>query len=125
MFKQHHLHLRCADLWAARDFYVNLLGARQLRHYTTALGTEIVYLQLNDIDIALSPATPGAPCSSRGCGIYQLGLQVQNMETTVRELAGRGIKFKGPVVEPTPGVKAAFFDAPDGVEIELMELPAQ
>jgi catechol 2,3-dioxygenase-like lactoylglutathione lyase family enzyme len=122
MLSQHHLHIRCLNLLSSRDFYVKVLGAEELRHYRTAYGLEIIFLRLYDTNLALSPGKgtslrpdPEPP------GIYQLAFEVDDMENTLTGLKARGAKIKGPVREPTPGVKAAFLEAPDGVEIELMQ----
>ncbi|MDR1397628.1 MAG: VOC family protein [Desulfarculales bacterium] len=122
MFSQHHLHIRCLNLPASRDFYVKVLGAEELRHYRTAYGMEIIFLRLNDTSLALSPSRKISLRSDpEPPGIYQLAFKVDNMEDTLISLRARGAKIKGPVREPSPGVKAAFLEAPDGVEIELMQ----
>ena len=57
-----------------------------------------------------------------GYGIYQLGFTVPDIEKTHKELTAKGVEFKGAPVTVRPGLKAAFLSAPDGVEIELMEM---
>jgi catechol 2,3-dioxygenase-like lactoylglutathione lyase family enzyme len=119
---QHHLHIRCRDIAVSRDFYVNVLGAEQLRHYRTDYGLEIILLSLAGTHLALSPYPGQAPPESeKSLGIYQLAFQVDNMEEALAELRARGGRLKGPITAPNAGVRAAFIEAPDGMEIELME----
>jgi catechol 2,3-dioxygenase-like lactoylglutathione lyase family enzyme len=122
VFSQHHLHIRCLDLLSSRDFYVKVLGAEELRRYRTAYGLEIIFLRLNDTNLALSPGRETAlRPDPEPPGIYQLAFKVDDIENILADLRARGAKIKGPVREPSPGVKAAFLEAPDGVEIELMQ----
>jgi glyoxylase I family protein len=123
MWTQHHLHIRCRDILASRDFYINVLGAQEVRRYRTDYGLEIIFLTFKGTNLALSPCPDQetAPPAQTGTGIYQIAFQVENMEAALAGLQARGACLKGPVVSPHPGVKAAFIKAPDGVEIELMQ----
>ena len=118
--KLHHLHWRCRNLAASLEFYQHHLGAALLKHYTTAYGLEIYLLNLHGLIIALSPAKE--PHAAATGGIYQLALQVEDIEATVARMEAMGVKCKSGILEPTPGVKAAMFDDPEGVEIEFMQL---
>ncbi len=121
MIKLHHLHLGCKDLHKSRDFYINVLRARELKHYHTSYNLEIILLELGDFVLALSPRHDDQEAFNR-LGVYQLGVSVANIEQTVKELTAKGVTFKSAILSPTPGVKAIMFDAPDGVEIELMQV---
>jgi catechol 2,3-dioxygenase-like lactoylglutathione lyase family enzyme len=123
MWTQHHLHIRCQDIAASRDFYVNVLGAEEVRRYRTDYGLEVILLTLKGTNLALSPGSDQAapPLAQGGAGIYQIAFAVENLAAALAELQARGARLKGPVLSPHPGVKAAFIEAPDGVEIELMQ----
>ena len=122
--KLHHLHIGCADLNLSRDFYVDMLGAEQLKHYHTAYNLEIIQLKLGDFILSLSPKPAGA-AGVRELGIYQLALTVDDIAAAMDTLKAKGVRFKGAgLVRPVPGMLAAMFDAPDGVEIELMQAEA-
>jgi catechol 2,3-dioxygenase-like lactoylglutathione lyase family enzyme len=123
MWLQHHLHLRCRDIEASRDFYVKVLGAEELRHYHTDYGLEIIFLNFKDTRLALSPCSDrqAPPENGEPLGIYQLAFQVENLEEVLAQLQARGARLKGAPKTPNAGVKAAFIEAPDGVEIELMQ----
>ena len=119
--KLHHAHLGCADLNKTRDFYVNMLGAKQLKHYHTSYNLEIILLKLGDITLALSPKPTGA-AGNRELGVYQLAFTVDDIAGAMAKLSAKGVIFKSPgLVYPTPNMQAAMFDGPDGVEIELMQ----
>ena len=120
--KFHHIHLRCQNLKAARDFYVEVMGAQELKHYFSDLGNEIYFLKFFDVNLALTPANyPGAdPAQAGKLGMYHIGMVVDELDELVAGLQAKGAKLRGGIVNPTPNLRAAFIEAPDGMEIELM-----
>jgi catechol 2,3-dioxygenase-like lactoylglutathione lyase family enzyme len=128
MFRQHHVHLRCKDVEASRDFYVTVMGGTFQRRYTTLTGLEITMVTVNDTAFALSAPAGNVPVeklSDFGWGVYQVAFAVDNVAEAVKTLQARGAVFKndGKLAEASPGVYAAFLLAPDNVEIELMQTP--
>jgi catechol 2,3-dioxygenase-like lactoylglutathione lyase family enzyme len=128
MFKHHHLHLRCKDVKASRDFYVKVMGGTFLRQYKTLSGREITLVAINDTSLALSAPpddVPVAKYSDFGWGVYQVAFAVDNLAEAIKTLQARGAVFtdNGKITEPSAGVYAAFIQAPDNVEIELMQIP--
>jgi len=119
-----HIHIRCHDLEAAVDYYVKVLGG-EVEKRTSVPGMPIVRVRLGGQTIALSPkrqemeveSLSGAP----RWGVWQLAYRVDDIQAVYQELKARGAKFKGEPVEQVPGLTVAFVEAPDGVEIELLQ----
>ncbi len=54
-------------------------------------------------------------------GIFMVGMEISDMDTTAEELLSKGAKFiRGPV-DVGNGTKIAFLKDPNGVEIELIQ----
>ncbi len=75
----------------------------------------------------LSPK--GRPNDRRNCdqGVMHLAFKVSNLEKTYSELKSKGVRFNSRPnkVEsgPEKGLRWVYFTDPDGVTIELVELP--
>lgn len=123
--KLNHIHIRCQDMAEAEDFYVSVLGGR-LTQRGAVPGMPIVRVELGGQTIALSPPREGIevePLSGNNrWGCWQIAFEVDDIESAFAEMSERGAHFKGKPFEQIPGVKVAYILAPDGVEIELLEL---
>ncbi len=119
-----HIHLRCQDLEAAVDYYVKVFGGRVVRR-SEVRGMPVVRVEVAGQMLALSPRRAGdevEPLSGRPrWGMYQLGFEVVDIEAAVEELKSKGAAFEAEPALLTPAVKAAFIEAPDGVQIEILE----
>ena len=119
-----HIHVRCSDLDAALSFYTDILGG-EFDGKGEVNGMPILRVKLGGATLSLSPPREGLevePTSGRArYGTYQLGYTVEDLDRVYRDLAAKGVAFKGEPVMIRPDLKVAFLDAPDGVEIELME----
>jgi lactoylglutathione lyase len=56
-------------------------------------------------------------------GIFMVGMEVENMDSTVKELLSKGTKFTRGPIDVGDGAKIAFLKDPNGVEIELIQHP--
>lgn len=123
--EMNHIHIRCQDLEAALAFYTDIMGGELLGR-GEALGMPIIRVGLGGAVLALSPPRADVqvePFTGKpGYGTYQLGYTVPDIEQAYQDLTAKGVEFKGRPVQVREGLKAAFLAAPDGVEIELMEM---
>lgn len=87
-------------------------------------GAMMVSLSLNGSNILVSqPATPPPPAPGPATsGLEHFGIRTDDMEATVADLKAAGVKFRDEVRSFAPGVKIAFFWAPENVLIELVEM---
>ena len=118
-----HTRYRVNDLERTVRFYVDVLGLREVRRHKSPRGSELVFLQ-----------TPGSEelielCSFPASGSVQvqpdlthLAFEVDSMETFGKHIEKFGLKFSdGPHMKPDGG-GIAFVDAPEGYEIELIQM---
>jgi catechol 2,3-dioxygenase-like lactoylglutathione lyase family enzyme len=119
-----HAHYRCADLEKAIAFYQQTLDAEIVKRSEHSRRI-IVTLRIGDTQICLSPMPPNSDlkleANSKRLGTYHLAFLVPDLVAAVAECKRRGAKFVIENLMATPTRKVAFFEAPDGMQVELME----
>ena len=121
-FKYDHAHFRCAELEAAITFYQKMLDAEIVKRSEHA-GRVIVTLQIGGTKFCLSPAGGEFKTEENGkrLGVYHLAFNVPDLDEATATCKQRGAKFTIENFMATPARKVAFFDAPDGMQVELMQ----
>ncbi|MCF8034139.1 MAG: VOC family protein [Desulfarculaceae bacterium] len=117
-----HVHMRCQDLQATEDFYVNMFGGEVVARLQVR-GNTLVRVKVGDMFLALSPKRADEPEPNESgihWGAYELGFLVEDVDQAFEELSAKGAQFLGPPMEVRAGVKIAFLQAPDGVKIEIL-----
>ena len=119
-----HTRYRVNDLERTVQFYKNVLGLQETRRSKSPRGSELVFLKAPDseelIEICSFPASGPVQVQA---DLTHLAFSVDSLEEFGRHLESLGIKYSdGPTMRPTGG-GIAFLDAPEGYEIELIELP--
>jgi len=144
-FRLSHFGLCVSDLDAALRFYGDGLGFSVDETYeldsdvmvgldrALEVGERVVvtsqFISLGAVRIELlhyhSPAATGSPSATRGqLGLSHLAFHVDDLAASVARLVECG----GTVIESTRaelGVPLVFLHDPDGVRIELMQLPSR
>jgi lactoylglutathione lyase len=122
--KAEHTHIRCQDLEAAVDWYERVLKGKVLRRGEVP-GMPIVRMDVGGQIISLSPKREEMtvePCTGKPqWGIWQLAFEVDDIEQAFQEMKAQGATFKKEPFQQTSAAKVAFVEAPDGVEIELLQ----
>ncbi len=119
-----HTRYRVDDLERTVQFYKQVLGLEEVRRNKSPRGSELVFMK-----------TPGSEelvelCSFPASGpvhvqpdLTHLAFEVESLSDFERHLAGLGLKYSdGPHFRPDGG-GIAFIDAPEGYEIELIQMP--
>jgi lactoylglutathione lyase len=121
--KLNHTRYRVNDLERTVKFYKNVLGLQELRRHKSPRGSELVFLKAPEseelIELCSFPASGPVQVQP---DLTHLGFEVDSLEDFGRHLASLGLKFSdGPTTRPGGG-GFAFIDAPEGYEIELIEM---
>jgi lactoylglutathione lyase len=111
-----HVHLMSPDPVKTAQFYVKMFGAKISRTMSLPDGGKAVFLTIPGSNVIISPQK-GAPAN----GLEHWGMTTDDIEKTVTELKAAGCKFQMEITQVGPGLKIAFFYAPDNVLIELLE----
>ena len=117
-----HVHLRSLDPAAAAEFYVGMFGAFRRGTMAVATGTrEILDLGGLTLFIEQVPAGTAAAPAPPILGVEHLGFAVEDLDAAVAELTGKGAVFTVSPRSPRPGLRMAFVQAPDGVQVEVLQ----
>lgn len=116
-----HIHLRSRDAIAAARFYVDVLGASEIRRIGEPV-TRMV-LDLGGLNVFIEQAPDGLPpgAAPQHLGLEHIGLRVDDIEAAVANLASHGISLVSGITVLGPELRIAFFNGPDAVRIELLE----
>ena len=118
-----HIHLRSPDPAGTAAWYQDKLGAEVIRTPQPD-GSTRIDLNLSGQKVFIAKADPthtgGAP-QSPYMGLDHFGMTVDDIQTAVAELKGKGVAFTMEPKTIRPGVTIAFLTAPQGVSIELIQ----
>lgn len=118
-----HTRYRVDDLERTVKFYRDVLGLEEIRRHKSPRGSELVFLKTPGseelIELCSFPASGPVKVQS---DLTHLAFEVQSMEAFGKHIEKLGIRFSdGPHMKPDGG-GIAFIDAPEGYEIELIEM---
>ena len=118
-----HTRYRVNDLDKTIRFYKDVLGLEETRRQKSPRGSELVFLKAPGseelIEICCFPNSGPVQVQA---DLTHLAFSVDSLETFGQHLAKLGLKYSdGPTMRPGGG-GFAFIDAPEGYEIELIEL---
>ncbi|MGG5809663.1 VOC family protein [Falsiroseomonas sp. CW058] len=117
-----HIHLRSPDPEAAAAVWADAFGAA-IRSRVQVSGRLRVVLDLAGVTLFIEQVPPGthAPPAPPFLGIEHIGLGTDDLDAAVADLAAKGVPLVSGPKEARPGVRIAFFAAPDGAQVELIE----
>src|SRR5687768_11032093 len=118
-----HTRYRLNDLEKSVKFYKEVLGLEEVRRHKSARGSELVFLKAPESDetIELCHFPNSGPVQVQA-DLTHLAFQVDSLADFGKHLASLGLKFSdGPHMKEAGG-GIAFIDAPEGYEIELIEI---
>jgi len=118
-----HTRYRVDDLERTVRFYRDVLGLEEVRRHKSPRGSELVFLKASSseelIELCCYPASGPVQVQP---DLTHLAFEVDSLEEFGRHLAGLGLKYSdGPHLNPDGG-GIAFIDAPEGYEIELIQM---
>jgi lactoylglutathione lyase len=107
-----------SDMKESIKFYTEVLGFKIDHELNPYPGLNITFLadegeaMVELIEDLKEPKKPG---------IFMIGMEVEDMDTTAKKLIAKGAKFTRDPIEVGDGAKLAFLIDPNGVEIELIQ----
>lgn len=118
-----HTRYRVNDLERTVEFYKTVLGLEEVRRHQSPRGSELVFLKAPESEelIELCHFPAGGPVQVQP-DLTHLAFQVDSLQEFGRHLAALGVQYSdGPHLKPDGG-GIAFIDAPEGYEIELIQM---
>jgi len=118
-----HTRYRLNDLERTVHFYQQVLGLQEVSRHKSARGSELVFLKAAESEELIELCHfPGSGPVQVQPDLTHLAFEVDSLEEFGKHLAGLGLKYSdGPHFKPEGG-GIAFIDAPEGYEIELIQM---
>jgi lactoylglutathione lyase len=118
-----HTRYRVNDLDRTVKFYVDVLGLKEVRRHKSPRGSELVFLETPGseelLELCCYPASGPVQVQP---DLTHLAFEVESLADFGKRIEKLGVKFSdGPHLKPDGG-GIAFIDAPEGYEIELIQM---
>ena len=118
-----HTRYRVNDLEKTGKFYKEVLGLQETRRHKSPRGSELVFMKAPDseelIELCYFPASGPVQVQA---DLTHLAFEVDSLNAFGEHLASLGLKYSDPPIVKPDGSGFAFIDAPEGYEIEIMQL---
>jgi len=118
-----HTRYRVDDLERTVKFYTEVLGLEEVRRHKSPRGSELVFIKAPGseelIELCHFPASGPVRVQP---DLTHLAFEVESLDEFGRHLATLGLKYSdGPHMKDDGG-GIAFIDAPEGYEVELIQM---
>ena len=118
-----HTRYRVDDLERTVKFYRDVLGLEEVRRHKSPRGSELVFLKAPGseelIELCSYPASGPVQVQP---DLTHIAFEVASLEEFGRHLARLGLKYSDGPDLSADGGGIAFIDAPEGYEIELIQM---
>jgi len=118
-----HTRYRVDDLERTVKFYRDVLGLEEVRRHKSPRGSELVFLKAPGseelIELCSYPASGPVQVQP---DLTHIAFEVASLEEFGRHLAQLGLKYSDGPHLSADGGGIAFVDAPEGYEIELIQM---
>ena len=118
-----HTRYRLNDLEKTVKFYKDVLGLQEVRRHKSPRGSELVFMKAPESEELIELCHfPGSGPVQVQPDLTHLAFEVDSLEDFGKHLSKLGLKYSdGPHLKPDGG-GIAFIDAPEGYEIELIQM---
>lgn len=119
-FRLNHLHLKTPDPKKTVDFYVTYTGAKVVRENTAPNGRKSYRLNLHGVELNVTDFLEEQKLS-QFYGLEHIAIDAENFAGEVAKIKAAGIKILEERVLPD-GRHVCFFEGPEGVRLEFLEI---
>ena len=127
LYAVHHVALICSDYEKSKHFYVGILGLQIIaEHYRTARDSWKLDLALpngTQLELFSFPNPPARPSQPEARGLRHLAFVVRDLDAYVAWLEAHQIAVEPIRIDEYTLKRFTFFQDPDGLPLELYELP--
>ena len=118
-----HTRYRLNDLEKTVKFYKDVLGLEEVRRHKSPRGSELVFMKASESEELIELCHfPGSGPVQVQPDLTHLAFEVDSLDDFGKHLQKLGLKYSdGPHLKPDGG-GIAFIDAPEGYEIELIQM---
>jgi glyoxylase I family protein len=123
----HHVALICAGYKKSKHFYTQIMGLQVIaEHYRAERRSWKLDLALADgtqLELFSFPNPPARPSQPEACGLRHLAFVVRDLDTYVAWLNSNNVAVEPIRIDEYTLKRFTFFQDPDGLPLELYELP--
>lgn len=124
----HHVAIICSNYQLSRQFYTELLGLEIIaENYRSERDSWKLDLRLPDgsqLELFSFAAPPPRPSRPEACGLRHLAFRVDDLAPVISSLEQAGVAVEPIRFDPYTERRFTFFADPDGLPLELYEIPA-
>ncbi|PUE28964.1 VOC family protein [Limnohabitans sp. Jir72] len=129
LLRIHHAAIICADYTRSKGFYTEVLGLQvRAENYRQARDSWKLDLALPDggqVELFSFKGAPPRPSYPEAQGLRHLAFAVNDVSEWSAHLQAQGIAVEDIRTDEYTGQRFVFFADPDGLPLELYEVPAQ
>lgn len=122
----HHIAIICSDYERSKKFYTEILGfeilAENYRSERDSYKLDLILNGVYCIELFSFPKPPKRISRPEASGLRHLAFSVNNIEEAINELSSKQVVCEPVRVDEFTGKRFTFFEDPDGLPIELVEL---
>ena len=128
LLRIHHAAIICSDYERSKRFYTEVLGLRIVaEHFRASRNSWKLDLGLPDgsqVELFSFPGAPARPSYPEAQGLRHLAFAVADVAASKQRLEAQGVATEDVRVDEYTGQRFVFFADPDGLPLELYEVPA-
>ena len=129
LLRIHHAAIICSDYERSKRFYTEVLGLKVLaENFRAARDSYKLDLALPDggqVELFSFKGAPARPSYPEAQGLRHLAFAVDDVQAWTRHLQAQGVAVEDIRTDEYTGQRFVFFADPDGLPLELYEVPAQ
>lgn len=123
----HHVAIICSDYEKSKHFYTKILGlkiiAEAYRAERNSYKLDLAVANGTQLELFSFPNPPARPSRPEACGLRHLAFAVADVEAVKTELEADGIYVEPIRIDEYTDRKFTFFADPDGLPLEIYEVP--
>ncbi len=119
-YRVNHLHLKTPDPRKTAQWYVDYLGAKVVSERKSPSGQPILRLDLHGVPLNVTGYIEGQRLEQH-YGLEHVAVDTDDLAGEVEKIKASGAKILEERTLPD-GRKVCFFEGPDGVRLEFLEM---
>ncbi len=119
-YRVNHLHIKTPDPHKTAQWYVDYLGAKVVSERKSPSGQPILRLDLHGVPLNVTGYIEGQRLEQH-YGLEHVAVDTDDLAGEVEKIKASGAKILEERTLPD-GRKVCFFEGPDGVRLEFLEM---
>ena len=123
--RNHHVAIICSNYELSKKFYTEVLGfgiiKETFRKQRDSYKLDLRVGENDQIELFSFPNRPQRPSNPEACGLRHLSFEVDDIESSVRDLESKGVAVEDIRLDEITGKKFTFFKDPDNLPLEIYE----